>query len=199
MSDQLSFFKNKLLTDSLFRAVEKYIAANMVGFKEYDLLTYLDEQGYFQDLPASDSSSLIMFQKHFLLFHVLYSINKKLSDSREGALQISTLLIKKLEAVDAGSQVGEVDKLSGYYLDLENLVSANESNVNELLNSFWEKYLRNDRRGDALKVLGLNDPVSDKDIIQRYRKLASVHHPDKGGDKDKIQEINEAYAVLIKI
>ena len=35
-------------------------------------------------------------------------------------------------------------------------------------------------------------------VLQRYRKLVSVHHPDKGGDKDKIQEINEAYAALIR-
>ena len=45
---------------------------------------------------------------------------------------------------------------------------------------------------------GLDDPVTDTKIVQRYRKLVSVHHPDKGGDKDNVQEINEAYAVLIR-
>ena len=40
-----------------------------------------------------------------------------------------------------------------------------------------------------------SDPTYSK-IVQRYRKLVSVHHADKGGDKDKIQEINEAYAAL---
>jgi curved DNA-binding protein CbpA len=29
-----------------------------------------------------------------------------------------------------------------------------------------------------------------------YRSLAAVHHPDRGGDPVKMQEINAAYAVL---
>lgn len=31
---------------------------------------------------------------------------------------------------------------------------------------------------------------------QAYRKLALQHHPDKGGDTEKFQEISQAYDVL---
>lgn len=88
--------------------------------------------------------------------------------------------------------------MSAYYLDLENLASATEDSVSDLLDAFWIKYLKNEKRGNALKVLGLNDPVTDAKIVQRYRKLVSVHHPDRGGDKDEIQAVNEAYAALIR-
>lgn len=189
---------DNILSDTFITTVKEYLDAHPVGVKEYDLLRHLDDKDLFDKLPVNESVSLLLFQKHFLLFHVLYSINNELVEHNEGALHVSPLSIRKLEYVEADTQVGNVDVLSEYYLDLSNLESVDEYNVNEMLNSFWEKYLRNDRREDALGVLGLSDPVTDKEIIQRYRKLATIHHPDKGGDKDMIQEINEAYAILIK-
>jgi molecular chaperone DnaJ len=46
------------------------------------------------------------------------------------------------------------------------------------------------------QTLGV-DPAATADEIKRaYRKLASQHHPDKGGDKSKFQEIQAAYNAL---
>ncbi len=188
----------QLIEQSFVARIKTFLEEHPEGVKEHDLLRHLDEQGAFQILDTEVSSSLLLFQKHFLLFHVLYSINQQRVVDKQGGLQISPLLIKQLDYVEADTQIGELDPLSAYYLDLENLASATDDNVSDLLNTFWVKYLKNEKRGNALKVLGLNDPVTDTKIVQRYRKLVSVHHPDKGGDKDKIQEINEAYAVLIR-
>ena len=188
----------QLIEQTFIAFIEALLGEHPEGIKEYDLLRHLDEQGFFQALDTEVSLSLLLFQKHFLLFHVLYSINQQRVADKQGALQISPLLIKQLDHVEADTQIGEFDALSHYYLELENLAAATEDNVNDLLDAFWVKYLRNEKRGDALKVLGLNDPVTDTEIIQHYRTLASIHHPDKGGDKDKIQQINEAYAVLIR-
>lgn len=49
---------------------------------------------------------------------------------------------------------------------------------------------------DYYTVLGIEKTASTEDIKKAYRKLASKNHPDKGGDKEKFQQIQEAYAVL---
>lgn len=45
-------------------------------------------------------------------------------------------------------------------------------------------------------ILGISESASEEDIKQAYRKLAREHHPDKGGDKEHFQKIQEAYEVL---
>lgn len=45
-------------------------------------------------------------------------------------------------------------------------------------------------------TLGIAENASPDDIKQAYRKLASKHHPDKGGDTAMFQKIQEAYSVL---
>lgn len=45
-------------------------------------------------------------------------------------------------------------------------------------------------------ILGVADTASDDEIKKAYRSLAMKHHPDRGGDQAKFQEIQEAYAVL---
>lgn len=49
---------------------------------------------------------------------------------------------------------------------------------------------------DYYEVLGLQKGASEADIKKAFRKKAHQLHPDKGGDKAKFQEINEAYQVL---
>jgi DnaJ-class molecular chaperone len=49
---------------------------------------------------------------------------------------------------------------------------------------------------DHYSTLGIYKEADSEDIKRAYRKLASQHHPDKGGDKGKFQEIQAAYATL---
>ena len=49
---------------------------------------------------------------------------------------------------------------------------------------------------DYYSTLGVPRTASADEIKKAYRKLASQHHPDKGGDTGKFQEIQAAYETL---
>ena len=49
---------------------------------------------------------------------------------------------------------------------------------------------------DYYAILGVDKQATDTEIKKAYRKLASQHHPDRGGDASKFKEIQEAYEVL---
>jgi len=49
---------------------------------------------------------------------------------------------------------------------------------------------------DHYATLGVAKTASQDEIKKAFRKLASQHHPDKGGDTAKFQEIQAAYDVL---
>lgn len=46
------------------------------------------------------------------------------------------------------------------------------------------------------KILELNNGASEDEIKKAYRRLAREHHPDKGGDKEHFQKIQQAYSAL---
>lgn len=46
------------------------------------------------------------------------------------------------------------------------------------------------------EVLGVEKGATEKEIKQAFKKLASKHHPDKGGDENKFKEVNEAHDCL---
>ena len=49
---------------------------------------------------------------------------------------------------------------------------------------------------DHYQTLGVKRDAGPDEIKKAYRKLASQHHPDKGGDKAKFQSIQSAYETL---
>jgi DnaJ-class molecular chaperone len=49
---------------------------------------------------------------------------------------------------------------------------------------------------DHYQTLGVQRNAGPDEIKKAYRKLASQHHPDKGGDKAKFQSIQSAYDTL---
>jgi curved DNA-binding protein len=49
---------------------------------------------------------------------------------------------------------------------------------------------------DYYHTLGVQKTATQSEIKQAYRRLASKHHPDKGGDTATFQRIEEAYRIL---
>ncbi|ENM5780183.1 DnaJ domain-containing protein [Vibrio mimicus] len=45
-------------------------------------------------------------------------------------------------------------------------------------------------------ILGFDQLPSGYELKKRYKSLASIHHPDKGGSKHMMQRINESYENL---
>ena len=50
----------------------------------------------------------------------------------------------------------------------------------------------------ALEILSLPKMISREDIKKQYRFLAKKNHPDKGGDAEKMEQLNYAYRLLMK-
>ena len=46
------------------------------------------------------------------------------------------------------------------------------------------------------ELLGVDKKATYDEIRKAFRKLALKNHPDRGGDKEKFQELNAAYEVL---
>ena len=49
---------------------------------------------------------------------------------------------------------------------------------------------------NAYETLGVGKNATEAEIKKAYRSMASKHHPDKGGDTAKFQEIQSAYETL---
>lgn len=50
----------------------------------------------------------------------------------------------------------------------------------------------------ALKILNITESNLDRSLVDKsYKKLALIHHPDKGGDLNNFTEIKKAHQRLI--
>jgi molecular chaperone DnaJ len=50
---------------------------------------------------------------------------------------------------------------------------------------------------DAYTLLGVPENISDSDLKKMYRELAKEKHPDKGGDQNEFESINEADELIL--
>jgi DnaJ-domain-containing protein 1 len=148
-------------------------------------------------LPGlAPEDTLGLFQSHFLLFHALYRLRERLLREQSGVLQISPLCIRIAPYREGEAGLCQGDPLRDYYLDLSQLVQTGEEEVEAMLKGFWGRMGAADERLQALAVLGLEEPVDLATIKSRYRRLVMHHHPDRGGEAQRMQALNEAYTVL---
>jgi len=171
-----------------------------------------------------DGVGLDLFHKHFLLYRRLWMFDDELRVATGQRLWIrgirSTLLEPPAQGcrwlngetgqfcgagVEEGSAdlcprhhstVPEVDGMKSYYLDGKNLEGMTEEGLRDLVDRFF-RWMGS--RGDvtrALEVLGLPQDAPPGVVKARWRKLSLDHHPDRGGDPARFQELSAAWAVL---
>jgi hypothetical protein len=170
---------------------------NPQGMSEYELIQTLRATVFhdFEENVFKDSHQL--FIVHFILFHALYRLRASLWESHEGIIQISPLKIQITPILDThGSSLAEHDSLSQYYLDGSNLDKTTRKDVDDLLQKFWHYLHAGSNKQAAMQVLEIDGVFNAEDLTRQYRKMVMKHHPDRGGDKVKLQQINEAMETL---
>lgn len=179
-------------------SIEDILLTSKGKITEFELLKALiarNESGFSSEVFSDEFT---LFQSHFLLFHILYVLRDRLLKEKASDLRIECLHIEILPLAREvnPNDVSRNDKLREYYLDLKNLESTTPGDVRDMLKSFWKKFTSFEKRESALKTMGLNPDASESEIKSKYRELAREHHPDKGGDAEKLIEINAAMEIL---
>ncbi len=171
------------------------------GITELALMNALDDAGYTLFDREERRDPAVLYRSHFILFHLLYCLRTELAPAGED-LEIHCLDIRLRRCppagAGAGNAVAEHDGVADFYMDLENLEGMDADAVDRLIAEGLSRIERHGRRGEALSVLGLEEPASVDEVRLAYRRLAMRHHPDRGGDTETLQRINEAYLLLAK-
>jgi hypothetical protein len=176
----------------------RILKAERAALSEYELIRRLEAEDIEVVATRVASADLTLFKKHFLVMNALYRLQEELL-AEQCLLRISPLAID-ITGMDQTGSVNVPDaahfKLREYYLDWCNFDQTGEAEVTRLLAGFWLRYAANEKQQDALNVLGL-EPAADWSMIrEQYRRMAALHHPDKGGDGRRFIEIREAYETL---
>ncbi len=153
--------------------------------------------------PWSSDSLLALYQKQFITQAALSELYFEYASGDEKILAFTPISVriklKDEQIVDAeNSHVTEADYQPNFsfYLDEANFYSATSDSVQAMLDSFWKSYTSFMDFSPALALFGLNEEAEWKEVQREYRRLASRHHPDKGGKKEKFTEIRQAFESL---
>lgn len=195
-NEALSFQIQHLLV-----ATEHILRQHPAGIDELGLIKTLQKPPWELIGNVNFSEPDKLYPVHFLLFHVLYRLRDQIAAGGE-ILTISPLVIQ-LRNSDVVAAVGvpdRMDELRKFYLDLSKY-ELTENAINRMMDDFWAG--RSGYRPAAIEaseaavVLGFDSiPKSFDDVKQRFRRAVMHAHPDRGGETEAIQNLNEAFAVL---
>ncbi|QPG07085.1 hypothetical protein IT774_00405 [Salinimonas marina] len=96
--------------------------------------------------------------------------------------------------------------MQNYYLNWDNFTRTQSEDIEAMLDDFWQK-MAGTRDGineqdirAACQTLAIDDTQwqDPGKLKHQYRKLQHLHHPDKGGDTQFTQQLNQAYKLLLQ-
>lgn len=185
----------------LFVAVEHELRNSPDGLDELNLIKRLQRPPWklIGDLEFHDPQKL--YPVHFLLFHALYRLRDTLAEAGEN-LFISPLRIgiERQDTIGGNGLPGAVDSLRSFYLDLSQY-ELPEDAIQQMMDGFWAGHQNSGPTGTealaAANMLGF-DAIPDAFLTakQAFRRAVMQAHPDRGGDTEEIQALNEAFDVL---
>lgn len=186
---------------ALCEVIRELLESAVEPCSEYELIQQLNDRGW--TLPTKADDTLQIFNSHFLVFNALYQLQTEYWQHQR-FLQISALAVvlhDKAVSEESSQQLSEFSAdqaLREYYLDWSNLELVTEDSVSDLLDQFWQRFVKAEDEVKALGVLALEPPITFLEVKQRYRSLAMLHHPDRGGDVEQFQLLNWAFGVMQK-
>lgn len=182
---------------ALQQSVRRILQSRSRSISEYELIKEVAELGLL-DACSRRPPAVALFQKHFLIMHVLYRLQDEFALLGK-ILHIDPLSIEVHDRRDpTASDVASssVAPLRRYYLDLDNFYESGEEDILELLAGFWRRYEAWESVDDAYAILGLDPNAVWSEIQSAYRRQIKQAHPDKGGDATRFREVFEAYQAL---
>lgn len=194
--DKLDFQIQHLLV-----ATEHILRQNPAGINELGLIKTLQKKPWELIGTVNFAEPDKLYPVHFLLFHVLYRLRDQLATTGE-SLTISPLGIRLRESsVVGGSGVPDQrDELRNFYLDLSKYEMPEES-IHRMMDDFWAG--RSGYRPEvteareAAATLGFTEiPPGFDEVKHRFRRAVMHAHPDRGGETETIQNLNQAFSVL---
>ena len=107
------------------------------------------------------------------------------SNAQDALVNAGEMAMKKEEWEDAVRFFDRAFEASG----------RSNQNIHQRLQKA-QQILKQSKKKDYYKVLGVSRDADLKTIKKAYRKMAIAAHPDKGGSEQKMATVNEAYEVL---
>lgn len=171
------------------------------GISEFELIKVLQSEPYCIFDKDALRDELRMFQCHFILFNALYRLRDQWFDEQIGYIDIVVTRIQISSWTAQHSTMAKLDPLREYYLDWRNFDNTAKQDVLEMIEEFWNAMGSVEACSEqdliaAEAILGVERTMEISDLKRTYKHHLHLHHPDKGGDLEKAQQIDWAFRVL---
>lgn len=163
--------------------------------EDLQVINWLSDAGWFDGLEELPSS-LLLFIKSFCVRRAWFALQPELL-TQGLSLDVGLIRVTLHRATDAHQSLpAENSALAAIYDDLEYLANMTPEGVDAQIRAFWQKYEAYLSGGEAYACLSAEPSDSWPTIVGKYRALASKHHPDKGGNAARFQEVQQAFDQL---
>ena len=185
----------KFAADLNFSAYENTGAVNTGAVNTPATEVKSDSKGYYKILGVPPTATIDDIRKAYRKLAAIHDTNK---DSDLKTMQRINEAYGVLKDIGSKNAYNSANKNSAN-ANAANTNSANTNPSSTALTASSRPANANAATADPkgyYEILGVPPTASPTDIKKAYRKLALIHHTNKGGDLQKIQKINEAYTIL---